>query len=104
MGAKRSRRCFISDLNPIPGRADKTAYNINRFDYGTNADGESKSRACDPALLFMPVTLSRVLLANAILAKLHIHRLSVSDNLYLPGAPPPKRFEPVAYLIRLEFG
>ena len=56
------------------------------------------------ALLFMLVNLSRVFLADAILAKLHIHRLSVSDNLYLPGAPPPKRFEPVAYLIRLEFG
>jgi hypothetical protein len=32
-------------------------------------------------LLFMPVSLLRVFLATAVLAKLHVHRLSVSDNL-----------------------
>src|SRR5688572_7733229 len=52
----------------------------------------------------MLVNLSRVLLATAILAKLYIHRLSISDNLYLPGATPPKRFERVGCLHRLEFG
>jgi hypothetical protein len=56
------------------------------------------------AFLFMLVNLWRFFLAIAILAKLHIHRLSISDNLYLPGTPPPKRFEPIGYLIRLEFG
>ena len=54
--------------------------------------------------LWILVNLLSVLLAIAILAKLHIHRLSISDNLYLPGAAPPKRFEPIGYLIRLEFG
>jgi hypothetical protein len=72
--------------------------------YAFTALAKTKPGAPSRLLLFMLVNLWRFFLAIAILAKLHIHSLSVSDNLYLPGAPPPKRFEPVAYLIRLEFG
>ena len=88
-------------------KAPKTAPYCERLTFLRLPANRSRQRQIGgdrQALLFMLVNLSRVFLADAILAKLHIHRLSVSDNLYLSGAPPPKRFEPIGYLIRLEFG
>src|SRR5262245_15728391 len=72
--------------------------------YAFTALAKTKPGAPSRLLLFMLVNLWRFFPAITILAKLHIHRLSISDNFYLPGAPPPKRFEPIGYLIRLEFG